>query len=444
LPLAGSGQFHFSTVGGEKITIHVPMQAYDNQVQAAMTSWIDPFDMPFEEEGPPVDEAVAEPVVAAQPPPLPGSEDIAFWDGVARLPAGAEVEAVLVKLGVQSPVDMRYLTDQDLITQGVAAVTARKLLAGAGAPGAVAPATAAATATLPAAAAAASAPAVGGGAKSPGAAAAGPPSWSAEETMKFLAKKGVLTTQRTTGQIFCSSFLGGALLGWGCALTTVVAGGTATVLADAPGLLSLLTGAVFPVGLSMVLLSGSELLTGNFVTMALPAWTHPGLGQKQVVSNTWRIWTISGIGNLAGSLFLAGTVFALSVVPVGSPAAAWVAALTVKKCSLPLLTMVGKAACANWLVNVAIFQASSAHTAAAKIAALWLPIMTFVTLGLEHSIANMFLLPLGMFVGADVGILDIAGNIIPVAVGNALGAIIFVAGVQRYSLLRNMVYSKPM
>merc|ERR1712113_1062487 len=116
-----------------------------------------------------------------------------------------------------------------------------------------------------------------------------------------------------------------------------------------------------------------------------------------------------GLGNLAGSLFLAGTVFALSVVPAGSPAATWVAALTVKKCALPLMTMVGKAVCANWLVNVAIFQASSAHTAAAKIAALWFPIMTFVALGLEHSIANLFFLPLGMFCGTDVGVLDIAG-----------------------------------
>jgi len=266
--------------------------------------------------------------------------------------------------------------------------------------------------------------------------------FSAEDTMKFLAKKGVLTAQRSDGQIFCSSFLGGSLLGWGCALTVVVAGGSAAVLAEAPGLLSLLTGAVFPVGLSMVLLSGSELLTGNFVTMALPAWTHPGVSKSQVVANTWRIWGISGAGNLAGSLFLAVTCFVLSIVPMGSPAATWLIALTVKKCALPLAIAVGKGACANWLVNVAIFQASSAHTSAAKIASLWLPVMTFVALGLEHSIANMFLLPLGMLLGADVSAFDIAANIVPVAIGNALGAIVFVAGVQRYSLLRNMVYSK--
>merc|ERR1719401_547310 len=115
-------------------------------------------------------------------------------------------------------------------------------------------------------------------------------------------------------------------------------------------------------------------------------------------------------------------------------------ALTVKKCSLSYPVMLGKAACANWLVNVAIFQATSAHTTAGKIASLWLPIMTFVALQLEHSIANMFLLPLGFLVGADVSVLDILGNIVPVAVGNALGAIFFVGCVQRYSLLRHRVF----
>merc|ERR1711948_69125 len=100
--------------------------------------------------------------------------------------------------------------------------------------------------------------------------------------------------------------------------------------------------------------------------------------------------------------------------------------ITAMKCNLTLPGMVVRGALANWLVNVAIFQATSAHTTAGKIASLWLPIMTFVALQLEHSIANMFLLPL-----------DFLGNIVPVAVGNALGAIFFVGCVQRYSLLRH-------
>lgn len=346
--------------------------------------------------------------------------DTNFWGAVTQLPAGTEVQAVLVKLGVETPEDLAYVTEEDLVAHGVPVIAARKLLA--------ANATSAVTSAAPSTPAATT--------------ASQPATFSSEDTMKALAKKGVLCAERTDGQIFCSSFLGGALLGWGCSLTTVVAGGSAVFLQEAPGLLALLTGAVFPAGLSMVLLSGSELLTGNFMTMALPAWTHSRISKQQVVSNLCRIWSISGLGNLAGSLFLAGNIYALSVVTAGSPAAMWLAALTAKKCALPYLTMIGKGACANWLVNVAIFQASSAHTTAGKIASLWIPIMTFVALGLEHSIANMFLLPLGMMLGADVGTLDIVGNLLPVAFGNAIGAIVFVAGIQRYSLLRNFVYSK--
>lgn len=404
----------------------------------SVTSWSDPLEMESAFGGKSAGAGAARSDGdSAVHAPEGGAHEVAFWQSVADLPAGGEVKAALVRLGVQSSADLSYVSDQDLIGQGVAAVTARKLLAGASVQQRLAPQ-----------------PMMGMLAHVPTASATtaaqknkpkkDPAGFSPEETMKVLAKKGVLTVARTDGQIFCSSFLGGALLGWGCAMTTVVAGGTATFLAAAPGLLSLLTGAVFPIGLSMVLLTGSELLTGNFMTMALPAWTHPGVTTRQVLSNTWRIWRISGLGNLAGSLFVAGAVFSLGVVPAGSPAAAWVATVTVNRCALPLLILVGKGACANWLVNIAIFQATSAHTTAGKIAGLWLPIMTFVALGLEHSIANMFFLPLGMLLGAEVGVLDIAGNILPVLVGNALGAIIFVAGLQRYSLLRNMVYAKPL
>lgn len=271
-----------------------------------------------------------------------------------------------------------------------------------------------------------------------------PDMFSAEDTMKALTKKGVNYAKRTTGQILCSSFLGGAMLGYGGALMVVVAGGSATAMAGAPGLTSLLAGAVFPVGLSMIVLSGSELLTGNFMTMALPAWTLLGVNRGQVVANIARVWGLSGVGNLAGSVFLASVFYYTAAISAGTPAAAWLAALALKKCSLSPLVAIVKGACANWLVAVAIFQAASVHTASGKIASLWFPIMTFVALGFEHSIANMFLLPLGMLTGADVSVMQIIGNIVPVALGNALGAIIFVAGLQRYSLLKSMLYSKRM
>eukprot|EP00933_Yihiella_yeosuensis_P021027 TRINITY_DN16744_c2_g1_i1.p1 TRINITY_DN16744_c2_g1~~TRINITY_DN16744_c2_g1_i1.p1 ORF type:complete len:451 (+),score=68.96 TRINITY_DN16744_c2_g1_i1:89-1354(+) len=333
--------------------------------------------------------------------------------------AGGDENCVemLNELGVKESSDLRFLTDEDMVKKGIPLVLARKLFLDVHTE----------SRTLsPMKSEETRAAKISG-------------FFDAEETMRSLAMKGLSSGERTAPQVLCSSFLGGSYLAWGCALTTVVAGGSSIFLADAPGLLSLLTGAVFPVGLTMVLLNGSELLTGNFMTLALPAWTHPCLGISEVIARKWRIVWMSFLGNFAGSLLVACGIYSLSVVQVGSPAAAWVATLAAKKCSLSLPVAVGKGMGANWLVNVGIFQAASAHTSAGKIAGLWLPVMTFVSLGLEHSVANMFLLPLGYFFGADVSMLDIAMNIGPVAVGNALGAIIFVSGLQRYAILKNSV-----
>ena len=89
--------------------------------------------------------------------------------------------------------------------------------------------------------------------------------------------------------------------------------------------------------------------------------------------------------------------------------------------------MVTKAVGANFLVNIAVLAAAAAPTPARKVAALWLPIATFVATGLEHSVANMFLLPLGAWYSADLGPADVAYNLVPVTAGNFVGAMLVVA-----------------
>eukprot|EP00933_Yihiella_yeosuensis_P051493 TRINITY_DN49440_c0_g1_i1.p1 TRINITY_DN49440_c0_g1~~TRINITY_DN49440_c0_g1_i1.p1 ORF type:complete len:432 (-),score=74.69 TRINITY_DN49440_c0_g1_i1:181-1476(-) len=329
---------------------------------------------------------------------------------------------VLRKLGIEKESDLKYVMDEDMVKQGVSLVVARKLLSRVH--------TSELSSTEKA---------------KDGLAAPAPIScgcFNPEQTMESLAKKGVSSGERSTSQVLCSSFLGGSYLAWGCAFTTVVAGGSSIFLADAPGLLSLLTGAVFPVGVVMVLLNNSELLTGNFMTLALPAWTHPHMKISEVIARKIRICWISFWGNFAGSLLVAYGFYSLSVVQVGSPASDWIAALAAKKCALSMPVAIGKGIGANWLVNVATVQAASAHTGPGKIASLWVPVMTVVAMNLELAPANMFFLPLGYLCGADVTMLDIALNIGPVALGNALGAIVFVSGLQRYAVLRNLVFSK--
>jgi formate/nitrite transporter FocA (FNT family) len=85
-----------------------------------------------------------------------------------------------------------------------------------------------------------------------------------------------------------------------------------------------------------------------------------------------------------------------------------------------------RAILANWLVCVAVWCAGAAQSLPGKIMGLWPPIAAFVAIGLEHSVANMFIIPLGIALGADVTFSHfITSNLIPVTLGNIVGGMVF-------------------
>ena len=151
------------------------------------------------------------------------------------------------------------------------------------------------------------------------------------------------------------------------------------------GVGKLMAAATFPAGLSMITFVGADLLTSNMMYHALPFLTHP---DRNIQGKTLvRMWSLSAVGNLVGSVAIASV--ASKYCFTADPTQAWAAALAVKKCSMPFMEAFVKGVCANWLVNVAITMALTARSAGGKIAAIWIPITTFVTLGFEHSVANM-------------------------------------------------------
>ena len=165
--------------------------------------------------------------------------------------------------------------------------------------------------------------------------------FSTDIALEQLTEKGAAQGLRPASQILSSSFLGGSMLGFGGLLMTVVAGGCADVVA--PGAVALIKGAVFPVGLSMITLSGSELLTGNMLTQTLPPISadraHP----------VARVLSLSFLGNFAGSLAIVGMVWAGGVFPTATGAiAAKAAALAVSKTSLAPTAAFVKGIGANW------------------------------------------------------------------------------------------------
>jgi formate/nitrite transporter FocA (FNT family) len=108
----------------------------------------------------------------------------------------------------------------------------------------------------------------------------------------------------------------------------------------------------------------------------------------------------------------------------GTGAAVLAKKIAVKKVSSSLGAAFVKGVGANWLVNIAVFQAACAATPAGKIAALWMPVTAFVALGLEHSVANMFLLPLGAWYVTVCTSGGVVRSIVAIATSVLTGSII--------------------
>lgn len=234
-------------------------------------------------------------------------------------------------------------------------------------------------------------------------------------------KKGAQkpTTTLTLG------FSAGALIGFGALLMTCVGGASPGLASANPGLSAFLKGAIgLPAGLTMVILTGGELFTGNVMVMLSGLLTGVVDAGKLA-----RSWALSYVGNFAGSVFMAWMAYTAMTAAAPAATAAAVGIATTKA-SLPFGVAVAKGVLCNWLVCLAVWGTMATTSVAGKILAIFWPITTFVALGFEHSVANMFLIPHGMLLGADVTLAQMmTNNIIPVTIGNVIGAAVFVAGV---------------
>lgn len=173
-----------------------------------------------------------------------------------------------------------------------------------------------------------------------------------------------------------------------------------------------------PFGLIMTLVSGGELFTGN-TALVTAAYKEGKIELKDLVKN----WVSSYMGNFVGSLILAYLAYKSGTL-AGGPAAV---AIATAKCSLPWDVAFVRGILCNWLVCMAVYMASGCSSLAGKMTAVWFPISAFVALGLDHSVANMFIIPLGMLRGAEVTMSAFfLKNLIPVTLGNIVGGAVAV------------------
>lgn len=208
-------------------------------------------------------------------------------------------------------------------------------------------------------------------------------------------------------------------------------GATAAGVSIASPSVSKLTGAlVFPAGLAMVVLCGAELFTGNNL-MVMPL-----LSREIRLSGMLKNWLFVYIGNFAGSVFIAfmavySHTFSLFDGALAQSAVSAAAA----KAQLGFGDAFLRGVLCNVLVCLAVWMSMSAKSAGGKLASLYLPIMLFVLCGFEHSIANMYYIPAGIFAASEYGI-EAAGlgwsglvtNLVPVTLGNLTGGAVIVGG----------------
>ena len=232
------------------------------------------------------------------------------------------------------------------------------------------------------------------------------------------------------------SFLAGAYIAFGGLLAVVASAGM--LKAGAPvGLEKFVFGAVFPVGLIIVVIAGSELFTGNVMFMTLGL-----LDGSASFGGLAKHWVISWIFNFVGALFVAYVLaFMGGIVPADptNAIAAKAIAVSEAKVKLDFVTAMIRGIGCNWLVCLAVWLANASDDVIGKILGIWFPIMAFVCIGFEHSVANMFFIPLGMFLGAE-GVnwgSIIIGNLIPVTIGNIIGGAVFVACIYWFTFLKD-------
>ena len=244
----------------------------------------------------------------------------------------------------------------------------------------------------------------------------------AKEAYLAMAEKGEANAKMSKRKILHQSILGGMYVGFGGLLSLCIAGNMAGVGAPNPGLAKMAFAALFPVNLLLILTTGGQLFTGNSATVAAAKWEGKVEWRELVKS-----WSVSLFGNIIGCSMFALAAWYSGVLSGG--AAALCKSTAMAKCSAGLGQTVVKAILCNWMVSLACFLAGASNDLAGKMVGIWFPISTFVAIGLEHSIANLFIMPAALLLKVPMSLGQVVmKNLFPVVVGNAIaGALVFAA-----------------
>lgn len=264
------------------------------------------------------------------------------------------------------------------------------------------------------------------------------------EIAKNYVAVGKAKVEMSFSRMFLLAVLAGAFIGLGGA-----GAATASVSISQASVGKLVGAVIFPGGLTMVLLAGSELFTGNSLLVI------PLLMKEITPAKMLRNWVIVYAGNMAGGILAAaGVVCSHQISLFDNQLAVSVLSTAAAKCTIPFGDAVLRGIFCNFLVCIAVWISFAAKDVAGKIAGIFFPIMIFVLCGFEHSVANMYYITAGLFAkgvpayaqAAEAAGVDLSAitwgnflgvNLFPVTVGNLIGGAVCVGCVYWFVYLRS-------
>jgi len=266
----------------------------------------------------------------------------------------------------------------------------------------------------------------------------------AENSLEALLPQEIARRAETVGYMKASldavstlglATLAGAFIAMGAVFSITVATGSSGL---PYGVTRLLVGLSFCLGLILVVVAGAELFTGN--NLIVMAWASGRISTGMLMRN----WILVYIGNVIGSVVTA-LITIMAKFPYNANSAVGQVALNIAeaKCSLSFLQALALGVLCNALVCIAVWLTLGGHSTTDKILAIIFPIAAFVASGFEHSVANMYFVPLGLLIKADSGFLAgaglsaasfpnltllrfLVGNLLPVTLGNIIGGSVMV------------------
>jgi len=253
---------------------------------------------------------------------------------------------------------------------------------------------------------------------------------------KAIIGVGKAKTSLSVMQMVILGILAGAFIGFGSELATMVSFDMSKFLGV--GFAKFIFGSVFSVGLILVVIAGAELFTGNsliFISV---------LNGDVKVGKLFNNWFWVYVANFIGSLLLVWIMYASGLWKTGDfGVGAKALAIANGKVNLAWGAAFARAIGCNWLVCLAVWLALASKDVVGKIFAIYFPIMAFVASGFEHSIANMYFIPMGILLKTNADVVAAAGltdelanltwggffvnNLIPVTLGNIVGGAFFVS-----------------